>query len=62
MRFLGSLLRDFLFEIYVAAACICAFIAFNLMDDRGFSALLCLAGAAVTLVVFGSLYALARRR
>ncbi|ORE90289.1 hypothetical protein [Aurantimonas sp. 22II-16-19i] len=62
MRFLGGLFRDVLFEIWVAAACICAFIAFNLMADRGFSTLLCLSGAAATLVVFGSLYALARRR
>ncbi|WAP67506.1 hypothetical protein [Jiella pelagia] len=62
MRFVTELAKDLAFTLYMFVAIVCAFIAFNLMADRGFSTVACLSGAAATIALFGCFHVIARRR
>ncbi|MBO0903576.1 hypothetical protein [Jiella sonneratiae] len=62
MRFIVSFLRDLTFDLYVFAAFVSAFVAFNFLADAGYGGGIKLAGAAAILAGWLCVYVVLRRR
>ncbi|MBP0616635.1 hypothetical protein [Jiella mangrovi] len=58
MKFVVEIVKDLGFTIYMLVGATCAFVAYNLMSDRGFSTIACLLGVAATIIVFALVHRL----